>query len=132
MNDADFTIVFDGGSIGNPGRGYGSYRVRPRGGGWSPAVRREFGPRVTNNEAEYAALLAALDEVAAAAADPGRVTLEVRGDSQLVINQLRGTWKVRADNLRPLHTRARAALGRFARVRLTWQRRSASVDLLGH
>jgi len=132
VSDADFTVVFDGGSIGNPGRGYGSYRLRPRGGAWSPAVRLEFGPRLTNNEAEYAALLAALDAVAAAAANPDRVTLEVRGDSQLVINQLSGAWKVRSANLKPLHTRARAALGRFGGVRLTWHRRSVSVDLLGH
>ena len=118
--------------LGNPGRGYGSYRLRIQDRAWSPPVRLEFGERVTNNEAEYRALLAALEGAAAAVSDPRRVALEVRGDSLLVINQLRGTWTVRADNLRPYHARARAALARFGTARLIWQRRSASVDLLGH
>ena len=129
---ADVAIVFDGGSLGNPGRGYGSFRLRRRDAPWSQAVRLEFGPRVTNNEAEYRALIAALEAAAAAAGDPGRTSLEVLGDSQLVLNQLRGRWKVRAENLRAHHARARALLDRFAAVRLTWQPRAESVALLGH
>jgi ribonuclease HI len=132
LTEAQFTVVFDGGSLGNPGRGYGSYRVRQHGGQWEPAVRLEFGSAVTNNEAEYRALLAALADVAARAADPRQVSLEVLGDSLLVLNQLRGAWRVRADNLRPLYAQARSALDRFGAVRLTWQRRNASVALLGH
>lgn len=132
MSDPDFTIVFDGGSLGNPGRGYGSYRIRRGDGTWEPAVRLELGDRVTNNEAEYRSLLAALGEVERACGDPKATRLEIRGDSLLVINHLNGTWRVRAGNLRPLFDRARAALWRFGGVHLVWQPRADSVELLGH
>jgi ribonuclease HI len=130
--ESDFTVVFDGGSLGNPGRGYGSYRVRRRGADWMPPVRLECGENVTNNEAEYRSLIAGLAEVAAQSGEPGRASVEVLGDSQLVVNQLKGVWKVRADNLRPLSAEALALLGRFQAVRLIWHPRAASVVLLGH
>src|SRR5690242_11228135 len=53
-------LIFDGGSIGNPGRGYGSYQVSVRGKA-EPVQRLEFAGTSTNNEAEYATLIAALE-----------------------------------------------------------------------
>ena len=125
-------IVFDGGSLGNPGRGYGSFRLRPPGADWEPAVRLEYGDRVTNNEAEYQTLTAGLAHLAERAADPGRIAIEVFGDSQLVIRQLEGAWKVRTPSIRPFRDAAAAQLARFGGVKLTWQRRDKSVALLGH
>lgn len=127
-----WSIVFDGGSQGNPGRGYGSYRLRVDGGGWSAVVRLEHGQRITNNEAEYRTLIAALEELVARLPDPSLATVEVLGDSKLVIEQLAGRWKVRAANLTGDHARARALLDRFGHVRLCWQPRAKSVALLGH
>jgi ribonuclease HI len=124
-------IVFDGGSQGNPGRGYGSFRLRPPGGDWGPPVRLEFGGGVTNNEAEYRSLIAALQALARAA-EPARTSVVVLGDSQLVIRHLKGEWRVKADNLRPLHAAARQAAAPFAKVAYRWQRRDRSVELLGH
>jgi len=129
---SEYEIVFDGGSKGNPGRGYGSFRWRRVPGGWSDAVRLEFGDNVTNNEAEYRALMAALDALADVCGDPRSASVTVRGDSKLVLNHLRGTWKVRADNLRPLHGSAHASARRYRSVRYVWQRRDESVRLLGH
>lgn len=129
---SDFTIVFDGGSLSNPGRGYGSYAIKAGEGPWATPVRLEFGDRVTNNEAEYRALIAGLTDLAASASDPSRLTVDVLGDSQLVLNHLRGAWKVRAGNLRPLHAAAAAAAARFKAVRYTWHPRERSVRLLGH
>jgi ribonuclease HI len=58
----DYIVIFDGGSRGNPGPGYGSYRLRTRDG--REDVRRlEFGEAMTNNEAEYRTLIAALDDL---------------------------------------------------------------------
>ena len=128
----DFTLVFDGGSRGNPGLGYGSYRVRAGAAPWADAVRLTFGDRVTNNEAEYRALIAALGAVADLCGDPASTTLEVLGDSQLVLNHVTGSWKVRSPNLVPLHRAARAAASRFKSVRFTWHPRARSVRLLGH
>jgi len=130
--DARWDIVFDGGSLGNPGRGYGSYRLRPVGGTWAPAVRMEHGARITNNEAEYLSLQGALEALADQVADPGRVAITVYGDSQLVLQQLAGAWRVRTPSLAPFHAGAKKALARFGHAHLVWQRRDRSVALLGH
>lgn len=128
-------IVFDGGSLNNPGHGYGSYWIAV--GALPPrVVRLDFGSPVTNNEAEYRALIHALEDALSTlhreGADPRLAQLEVRGDSQLVIRQLRGEWKVRMPNLRPLWERAGALLGEFGAAELLWQPRAESVRLLGH
>ncbi len=128
----DWRIVFDGGSLGNPGRGYGSYRLRQAGGDWEPAVRLEYGGRVTNNEAEYRSLIAALRALSLRDADANRWRVEVLGDSLLVLNHLRGQWRVKADNLRPLFEEARVLARSFGRITYTWHRRDRSVELLGH
>ena len=129
---SDFSVVFDGGSRGNPGRGYGSYRLRFRDAPWLDVVRLEFGDRVTNNEAEYRSLIAGLKAIAEVCDEPTSTSVTVLGDSQLVLNHLRGTWKVRATNLRPLFDEARALAAGFASVRYVWHRRDESVRLLGH
>jgi len=127
-----FAVVFDGGSLGNPGRGYGSYRLRRGDEPWGPIVRLEHGSRITNNEAEYRTLIGALEALVVALDEPGATAVEVLGDSKLVLEQLKGAWKVRAGNLVADHARARALLDRFGAVRLVWQPRAKSVALLGH
>ncbi|MFN8421876.1 MAG: reverse transcriptase-like protein [Anaerolineae bacterium] len=87
---------------------------------------------MTNNEAEYQTLTGALARLAERVADPRRVAVEVFGDSQLVIRQLEGAWKVRTPSIKPFRDAAAAELARFGAVKLTWQRRDKSVALLGH
>jgi ribonuclease HI len=133
-NDADYTIIFDGGARGNPGEGYGSYELRTRAG--RQIERLTFGNHVTNNEAEYRTLIAALHAVLAqmiaSHADPKAATLAVRGDSQLVICQVTGKWKVRTPHIRPLHAEATALLARFKHADIQWHPRAMSVRTLGH
>lgn len=133
-NDADYTIIFDGGARGNPGEGYGSYELRTRTG--RQIERLTFGNNVTNNEAEYQTLIAALHAVvnrlAASQADPKACTLAVRGDSQLVIFQVTGKWKVKTPHIRPLHAEATALLARFKHTDVQWHPRAMSVRTLGH
>lgn len=132
--DADYTIIFDGGSRGNPGAGYGSYELRTR--TRREIVRLTFGSNVTNNEAEYRTLIAALRDtlsrLAASETDPGSRSIAVHGDSQLVIFQVTGKWKVKTPHIRPLHAEATALLARFMRADLQWQPRAMSVRALGH
>ena len=59
--------------------------------------------RHTNNVAEYYALIAALDYAAA----KGIKRLRVQSDSQLIVNQMKGLYKVKHPDLRPLHERAK-------------------------
>lgn len=132
----DYVLVFDGGSQGNPGPGYGSYaliRVRDK----RKRLRRlDFGKDMTNNEAEYEALVAGLEDIietiTAAGRDVGQFSIEVRGDSRLVINQVKGTWKARDARMRARRNRVWELLNRFAAYALETQPREEIVQLLGH
>jgi hypothetical protein len=63
---------------------------------------------------------------------PADVEIEVRGDSRLVLEQLRGVWRVRNSRLAGLHRQAADLLEPYAQVRLVHQDRSRSVRVLGH
>jgi ribonuclease HI len=129
---ADYLLVFDGGSLGNPGAGYGSYALF-EGGRPGQAQRLDFPGSLTNNEAEYHTLLAALRDLLARLGDrAARSTLEVRGDSALVIQQVLGHWKAKDDRMRALRDETRGLLRRFARYRLVQQPREDTVRVLGH
>ncbi len=132
----DYVLVFDGGSFGNPGSGYGSYAVIRIGDGNKRVVRLEFGGEMTNNEAEYDSLIAGLSDLSQrlteANQNPSEFSIEVRGDSSLVINQVSGTWKARDERMRSRRDEVRELLGRFAAFRLVLQPRQESVRILGH
>lgn len=130
-----YTIVFDGGSLGNPGRGYGSYVVANADGVVNRAALSydDRGSQVTNNQAEYWTLIAALQWLSETLDGRGPATpITVLGDSLLVINQLLGKWKVKNEGLRPLHAEARELLKRFGPTELRWHDRGNSVRILGH
>jgi ribonuclease HI len=128
-------IIFDGGSHGNPGQGYGSYAAR-----WPGAnqqiVRLRFGERVTNNEAEYDTLIAALEATLKRLedqnADLSTASLDVRGDSLLVVNQVMGRWECHEPRLQVRCDRVRYLLQKFGWWQLTHHRREHSVETLGH
>ena len=130
----DVEIVFDGGSLRNPGAGYGSYRLTV--GDEPPRIERRTFGRKTNNEAEYLALITGLQDAVkaleAAGISPGEARLCVRGDSQLVLEQVKGKWKVKAPHLRILREDAASLVGRFAEAELIWHPRINSVHILGH
>lgn len=136
MTEFDYTIIFDGGSRGNPGQGYGSYQITRARDGKSRVRRLEYPGRTTNNEAEYMTLIEALAELTVGIEKGGHAphdfSVEVKGDSQLVINQVGGQWKVSQAHLQPLRDRAQALLRQFGRSKLTWHRRAKSVEVLGH
>lgn len=128
-------ILFDGGSRGNPGPGYGSYHIRfPDGRG--ETVRLDFGRQMTSNEAEYHTLLAALEDLVgrlqSEGRDPSEFTLEVGGDSTLVIAQVRGDWKARHPRMRALRDQVREWLRRFGGSSLERVPRAVVVRYLGH
>jgi len=129
---ADYLLVFDGGSQGNPGIGYGSYALFDSA-HKGQVHRLSFDGQLTNNEAEYHTLLAALHDLqqrlGPQAAD---TTIEVRGDSSLVIEQVSGKWKAKDQRMRELRDEVRQALNRFKRFRLVQQPREDSVRVLGH
>ena len=60
------------------------------------------------------------------------VSIAIRGDSQLVIFQVTGQWKVRNARMRPLHCDAVTLLEQFGRRDIRWHPREHSVRTLGH
>jgi ribonuclease HI len=115
------TVHFDGACSGNPGpMGAGAVVEM---GGERRVLSRAMG-RGTNNEAEYHALILGLRHALAAGADE----VEVRGDSELILRQLEGRYKVSAANLKQLHAEARALLGRLHRFRLQWIPRAENAE----
>ena len=129
---ADYTVVFDGGSLGNPGQGYGSYEIAgPEG---TVAARQvQFGNDMTNNQAEFRAVIAALEDLLEQVGPRAdALSVAVRGDSQLVIRGLSGEWRVKHPGLQPLHQRAADLLRRFGNVDLAWHPRRESVRTFGH
>jgi len=130
---ARYLLVFDGGSRGNPGPGYGNYLI-VKGGQRRWRKHVEFEGLVTNNEAEYDALIAALEDLLgfleASQCPPEGVALEIWGDSMLVINQVQGRWKARDERMRARKARVRELLNRFASWRMKLQPRGRINELL--
>jgi ribonuclease HI len=88
---------------------------------WQPIGDR------TNNEAEYYALLKALDIIAEKWADKTTGEIQsvagevlVRSDSQLVVNQVNGEWRVEDSKLIELSEKARESMEKLGSVRLEW------------
>ena len=100
----DYLIArVDGGARGNPGpAGYG-VRIEDRAGRKLAELSHFLGHR-TNNFAEYSGLIAALEY---AAQHPPK-SLKVLSDSELLVKQMRGEYKVKSPELRPLYEKARA------------------------
>ena len=102
-------VNVDGGARGNPGpAAIGAVVATPDG-----EILEERGEtigRATNNVAEYRALLLGIER----AAELGATELELVGDSELVVKQVRGEYRVKDAGLRPLHRPAQQALSDFA------------------
>lgn len=105
---ADAVLFADGGSRGNPGPAASGAVLLDAVGEVVCEVGEYLGI-ATNNVAEWTALLIGLE----AAADRGVRRLAVRMDSELVVKQLRGEYRVKHASLAPLHRRALALLKRF-------------------
>ena len=116
------TANIDGGSRGNPGpAGYG-VRIE-RDGGEIVELKQSLAS-ATNNVAEYRGLLAALTW----AAQHGIATLHVRSDSELLVKQMRGEYRVKNPGLQPLYEEARSLARQIGRVTFEHVRREFNKD----
>ncbi|HZD47577.1 MAG TPA: ribonuclease HI family protein [Silvibacterium sp.] len=102
------TAYCDGGSRGNPGpAGFGVFIQDSR--GETLAQLNEYLGRKTNNFAEYSGLLAALDF----ALQHGYPQLKVVSDSELMVKQIKGQYRVQSPELRPLYEEAKRRIARL-------------------
>ena len=117
------TVNIDGGARGNPGpAGWGAVVTDADG----DTGRRALGalPHATNNVAEYQGLLAALDWCAT----HGATDVHVRSDSLLLVQQMKGVYKVKNEGLKPLYGRARLLATAIGRVTFEHVRRELNSD----
>ena len=113
-----YIVYTDGAARGNPGPG-GAGAVVQHPSGERVAEVREYLGCVTNNVAEYRALLLGLER----ARQLGARCVEVRSDSELLVKQMRGEWKIKNDALRTLARRAHVLAAEFERVSYVHVRR---------
>lgn len=128
-------IVFDGGSKGNPGKGYGSFVYKGVVRATTP-VQVVYPGVTTNNQAEYQTMIRALEtvleELKQAGYDSRDLKVTIKTDSKLVVEQTNGRWKIKNAELRPLVQRAQTLLQQFRSWKLEWHSRTESVRILGH
>lgn len=125
MSDAPagaWTLRCDGGSRGNPGPGAFGFVLEDPAGSEREA-RGEYLGSVTNNVAEYRGLIAGLE----AAVRHGARPLLVRMDSELVIRQMTGQYRVKNEGLKVLHAEARRVARGLPEVQYEAVRRHANT-----
>ena len=113
----------DGGARGNPGpAGYGA-RIEAADGTVLAELHGGLGI-ATNNVAEYNGLLAALQW----AVDHGQPRVRVRADSELLVKQMRGEYRVKNPGLQPLYVRARLLVASLDQVLFEHVRRERNEE----
>jgi ribonuclease HI len=116
-------VNVDGGARGNPGPAAIAAVIQDDGG----EVLAEHGERIgraTNNVAEYKALLLGIERAAAL----GASELELVGDSELVVKQVKGEYKVKDATMRELHGEVKAALRDFENWSIRHVRREYNAE----
>jgi ribonuclease HI len=116
-------VNVDGGARGNPGPAAIAAVVQD-GGGEVLEEHSEAIGTATNNVAEYRALLLGIERAAAL----GAKSLELIGDSELIVRQVKGEYKVKDGNLRELHRQVREALDGFEEWSIRHVRRDDNAE----
>jgi ribonuclease HI len=121
------TVHVDGGARGNPGPAAAASVVSAPDGEVLDEATELLGS-VTNNVAEYRALLLGLARARAL----GASEVEVVNDSELIAKQVKGVYKVKHKDMKPLHAKAIAALREFERwsIRSVPRAQNADADAL--
>jgi len=129
MKPKRLTIYTDGASSGNPGRASIGAVIRDGQGKTVSRISRSIG-HATNNQAEYRAVIAALEE----AARLGAGEVEIRSDSELVVKQLKGHYRVKKATLRPLYQKVVQLAGLLEAFTITHipREQNREADRLAH
>jgi ribonuclease HI len=123
LSVAKLTVNVDGGARGNPGPAAVGVVVRDPDGGILEERGEKIG-RATNNVAEYRALLLGIRLAAA----HGASELELVGDSELIVRQVEGRYKVKDPTMKELHAEVKAALAPFESWSIRHVRREHNAE----
>jgi ribonuclease HI len=126
---AAYQANIDGGSRGNPGPASYGVVIRDERGEIVAKLKKYIG-RMTNNVAEYYGLVAALDY----AQSKGVRALRVESDSELLVRQMLGHYKVKSPDLRPLFERAKKMSATFESFRIdhVYREHNSEADALSN
>jgi ribonuclease HI len=122
MISETLTLEFDGGSRGNPGPAGIGIVIRAADGTPLATLGRYIG-RATNNVAEYRALITALQE----ARKLGGKKILICGDSELIIKQMRGEYRVKHPDMKVLFDEAQSLLAEFEQAKIEHNLRGKNV-----
>ncbi len=114
MTPERLIIYTDGASSGNPGPSAIGAVIKDGQGKVISRISRRIG-HATNNQAEYRAVIAALEE----ATRLGAGEVEIRSDSELVVKQLKGRYRVKKATLRPLYQKVVQLIGSLETFNIT-------------
>lgn len=123
MKTSKVIINTDGASHGNPGPAAIGATIKDEQGRLLASISRYIG-RTTNNQAEYRAIIAALEK----AAQMGATRVDIRSDSQLVVRQLNGRYRVKKASLRPLYLEVHKLLSQFEGFTITYIPREQNTE----
>jgi len=126
---AAYRANIDGGSRGNPGPAAYGVVIRDARGEIAAKLKKYIG-RSTNNVAEYYGLIAAMDY----AQSHGVRALRIESDSELLVKQMRGLYKVKSADLQPLFERARKMSQAFESFRIehVYREQNREADALAN
>ncbi len=116
-------VACDGASRGNPGPAGAGVQITDADGDVLAEVAEGLGA-ATNNVAEYTAVIRGLER----ARDLGATDVLLRSDSQLLINQLMGRYRVKSPHLQPLHRRVRELATGFDSIKFEHVRRERNTE----
>ena len=123
-----FTIHADGGSRGNPGPSGAGAMIRDHLGNSVASVSQYLGTR-TNNYAEYEAVILAFETLAKLVRKKvGATEVVVKMDSELVVKQMKGLYKVKHPVLKGQYARLIQVIGAFGKVSFTHVPRAQNSD----
>ncbi len=114
MNIKRVVIFTDGASQGNPGPGAIGAIIKDEQGWLIASISQPIG-RATNNQAEYKAIIAALEN----AIRLGANQVEIRSDSELVVRQTNGQYRVKKASLKPLYQQVKQLQSQFKSFTIT-------------
>ncbi len=116
-------LYTDGASRGNPGPAAIGAVIKDEKGRVLGKISRRIG-RTTNNQAEYQAVIAALEE----AIRLGAASVVIKSDSELVVKQINGRYRVKNLALKPLHQRVRELQSSFQSFAVAYIPRQQNAD----
>ena len=116
-------IFADGASRGNPGPAAIGVTIKDKRGRLITSVSQRIG-RATNNQAEYRAIIAALEE----ATRLGAKQIDIKMDSELIVKQINGEYRVKKSTLKPLYQQVKQLQGSLESFTITHIPRQQNIE----